>query len=35
MVYDVDSIKQWNPIADVVAQHGIALRDSGAHLVGT
>jgi DNA primase len=34
MVYDVDSIKQRNPIEDVVAAHGIVLRDSGAHLVG-
>ena len=34
MVYDVDSIKQRNPIADVIAAHGVALRESGAHLVG-
>lgn len=34
MVYDVDSIKQRNSIAEVVAAHGVALRDSGAHLVG-
>jgi DNA primase len=34
MVYDVDSIKQRNSIADVVANHGVVLRDSGAHLVG-
>ncbi|MEX1195476.1 MAG: CHC2 zinc finger domain-containing protein [Dehalococcoidia bacterium] len=34
MVYDVDSIKQRNSIADIVAKHGVVLRDSGAHLVG-
>jgi len=34
MVYDLDSIKQRNPIADVIAAHGIALRESGAHLLG-
>lgn len=34
MVYDVDSIKQRNSIADVIAAYGVALRESGAHLVG-
>jgi DNA primase len=34
MVYDLDSIKQQNPIADVVAKHGVALRETGSHLVG-
>lgn len=34
MVYDVDSIKQQNPIADVVAKHGVELRETGSHLVG-
>ncbi len=34
MVYDLDSIKQRNPIAEVIASHGVALRDSGSHLVG-
>lgn len=34
MVYDIDAIKQRNPIEHVVAQHGIVLHDSGAHLVG-
>jgi DNA primase len=34
MVYDIDSIKQRNAIEDVVAKRGIALRDSGSHLVG-
>jgi DNA primase len=34
MVYDLDSIKQQNPIRDVIAAHGVALRESGAHLVG-
>jgi DNA primase len=34
MVYDLDSIKQRNPIADVIAAHGVALRESGTHLVG-
>ncbi len=34
MVYDVDSIKQRNPIEDVVAKHGVALRETGSHLVG-
>jgi DNA primase len=34
MVYDIDSIKQRNPIEDVVAKHGVVLRDSGSHLVG-
>jgi DNA primase len=34
MVYDLDSIKQQNSIADVVAKHGVALRESGGHLLG-
>jgi DNA primase len=34
MVYDVDGIKQRNAIADVVAAHGVVLRESGTHLVG-
>jgi DNA primase len=34
MVYDLDSIKQQNPIADIVAKHGVALRETGSHLVG-
>ncbi len=34
MVYDVDSIKQRNAIADVISAHGVALRESGTHLVG-
>ncbi len=34
MAYDIDSIKQRNPIRDVIAAHGVALRDSGSHLVG-
>ena len=34
MVYDIDSIKQQNPIEHVVAKRGIVLHDSGAHLVG-
>jgi DNA primase len=34
MAYDIDGIKQRNPIADVVEKHGIVLRESGAHLVG-
>jgi DNA primase len=34
MVYDVDSIKQHNPIADVAAARGVHLRESGTHLVG-
>jgi DNA primase len=33
MVYDIDSIKQRNPIRDVVTGHGVALRESGTHLV--
>ncbi len=34
MVYDIDSIKQRNPIEEVVAGHGVALRRSGTHLMG-
>ena len=34
MVYDIDSIKRRNPIEAVVSGHGVALRPSGAHLVG-
>lgn len=34
MVYDLDTIKQRNPIADVIAAHGVALRESGTHFVG-
>ena len=34
MVYDIDSIKQRNSIAHVVAAHGVVLRESGTHLVG-
>ncbi len=34
MVYDIDSIKRRNPIEAVVTGHGVALRPSGAHLVG-
>lgn len=34
MVYDLDGIKQRNQIADVIAAHGVALRESGNHLVG-
>ena len=34
MVYDIDSIKQQDPIEHVVAKRGIVLHDSGAHLVG-
>ena len=34
MVYDIDGIKQRNPIEDVVARHGVSLRPSGTHLVG-
>lgn len=34
MVYDVDSIKQRNSIADIVTAHGVTLRESGSHLVG-
>ncbi len=34
MVYDIDSIKQQNPIEHVVGKRGIVLHDSGAHLVG-
>jgi len=34
MVYDIDGIKQRNPIEEVVAGHGVALRRSGTHLMG-
>jgi DNA primase len=34
MVYDIDAIKQRNPIEEVVARHGVALRGSGTHLTG-
>ena len=34
MVYDIDGIKHRNPIEEVVAGHGVALRRSGTHLVG-
>ena len=34
MVYDIDGIKQRHPIRDVIAAHGVALRESGTHLVG-
>jgi DNA primase len=34
MAYDIDGIKQRNPIADVITARGVALRESGAHLVG-
>ncbi len=34
MVYDIDAIKHANPIEEVVARHGVALRRSGAHLTG-
>jgi DNA primase len=34
MVYDIDAIKEHNPIEEVVAQHGVALRPSGIHLTG-
>jgi len=34
MVYDIDAIKRRNPIEEVVAGHGVALRPSGARLVG-
>lgn len=34
MAYDIDSIKQRNPIRDVIAAHGVVLRESGSHLVG-
>jgi hypothetical protein len=34
MVYDLDSIKRGNSIADVIAAHGVTLRESGAYLVG-
>jgi hypothetical protein len=33
MVYDVDSIKQRNAIANVIPAHGIALREGGTRLV--
>jgi DNA primase len=34
MVYDIDGIKQRNPIEEVVASHGVELRPSGSHLTG-
>lgn len=34
MVYDIDTIKQRNPIEEVVARHGVQLRRSGLHLSG-
>ncbi|MDP2674618.1 MAG: CHC2 zinc finger domain-containing protein [Dehalococcoidia bacterium] len=34
MVYDIDGIKHRNPIEEVVAGHGVALRRSGTHLMG-
>ena len=34
MVYDIDSIKQRNSIADVITAHGVTLRESGTHLAG-
>ena len=34
MVYDIDGIKQRNPIEEVVAGHSVALRRSGTHLLG-
>lgn len=34
MVYDIDNIKRRNPIAEVVARHGVQLRRSGSHLSG-
>lgn len=34
MAYDIDGIKQRTPIRDVIAAHGVALRESGSHLVG-
>lgn len=34
MVNGLDGIKQHNLIADVIAAHGVALRESGTHLVG-
>lgn len=34
MVYDIDAIKQRNPIEEVVARHGVELRQSGTHLTG-
>jgi DNA primase len=34
MVYDIDGIKQRNPIEEVVARHGVELRQSGSHLTG-
>ncbi len=34
MVYDIDGIKQRNPIEEVVASHGVELRSTGSHLIG-
>jgi DNA primase len=34
MAYDIDGIKQRNSIEDVISAHGVALRESGTHLVG-
>lgn len=34
MVYDIDAIRHGNPIEEVVARHGVALRASGSHLTG-
>ena len=34
MVYDIDGIKQRNPIEEVVAGHGVELRSSGSHMIG-
>jgi DNA primase len=34
MVYDIETIKRGNPIEEVVARHGVALRQSGTHLTG-
>jgi len=34
MVYDIETIKRRNPIAEVVARHGVQLRRSGLHLSG-
>ena len=34
MVYDIETIKRGNPIEEVVARHGVALRRSGTHLTG-
>jgi DNA primase len=32
--YDLEQVKQRNPIADVMARHGVELRSSGSHLSG-